>query len=90
VVGDEGYDSLCPFFFGLGDNMDKNEFTKGWDGNWYHDLGIVGATGCRMPFSHSKELIERESSDYYPYSYIEDDDEPLSIDSASLADWDWE
>lgn len=70
--------------------MIENKFVKGWDGNWYHDLGIVGATGCPPTFSHSKELIERESPDYCPTDYIEALDEPISSNDEDLIDWEWE
>ncbi len=69
--------------------MNNNEFVKGWDGNWYHDLGILGATGCPEPFSHSKELIERESPDYDPTDYIDALDEPVSFTDEDLLDWDF-
>lgn len=70
--------------------MDKNGFVKSWDGNWYPDIGVVGVTGCPIPFSHSQELNERESPDYSPTDYIEASDEPINLVDDNLIDWEWE
>lgn len=39
---------------------------------------------------YEEEVVERDSDDYSPYSYVEDEDEPVFFDEQTLEDWDWE
>lgn len=87
MVGGEGYDSLCPFFFSLGDNM-KFRVDDGESifGEFVLETGYINA----LILNYGKDVLERENPDYSPYSYIEDGDEPVFFDEQTLEEWDWE
>jgi len=39
---------------------------------------------------YESEALRKSAEDYYPYGYVEEEEEPVSSTGEDLLDWEWE
>ena len=39
---------------------------------------------------YESEALRKSSEDYYPYGYVEEEEEPVGFTDEDLLEWDWE
>ena len=92
MVGDGGMIRSAPFSLGV-DMFEKSDGFQGLKRGLVDLISVGSVTGRQhVPWywSYNDIVAQKSDPDYYPYSYVEDGEDPITFTDEDLLDWDWE